>query len=99
MNPNGFVEAASRTSHTSIAILSNTIFSSLTRAMFTARKMFATSFGASAWRDADSLHDAPRDPVPAADDLRDARGRVAGIPGILALGRERQEEVLSRLQA
>ena len=50
MKPNGFVEAASRTSQTSIPIRSKTILSSLTSAMFTARKMFSTSFVASAAR-------------------------------------------------
>ena len=48
MKPNGFVEAASSTSQTSIPIRSNTILSSLTSAMFTARKMFSTSLVASA---------------------------------------------------
>ena len=50
MKPNGFVDAASRTSQTSMPIRSKTIFSSLTSAMLTARKMFSTSLVASAVR-------------------------------------------------
>ena len=54
MKPKGLVEAASSTSQTSMPILSNTILSSLTSAMLTARKMFSTSFVASAVRAADT---------------------------------------------
>jgi hypothetical protein len=50
MKPKGFEEAASSTSRTSIDIRSKIIFSSLTRAMLTARKMFSVSFAASAAR-------------------------------------------------
>ena len=48
MKPNGFVEAASITSQTSIPIRSQSWASSLTSAMFTERKMFSSSFVSSA---------------------------------------------------
>ena len=48
MNPNGFVAAASITSHTSIPIRSQSCASSLTSAMLTERKMFSSSFVSSA---------------------------------------------------
>jgi hypothetical protein len=48
MNPNGFVPAASMTSHTSTPSLSQTIAISFTMAMFTARKVFSRSFTSSA---------------------------------------------------
>ncbi len=50
MNPKGFVAAASMTSQTSIPIREKTIFSSLTRAMLTARKVFSRILAASATR-------------------------------------------------
>ena len=50
MNPKGFVDAASITSHALMSIFSNASVSSLTRAMFTARKMFSSIFVASAVR-------------------------------------------------
>ena len=48
MNPNGFVAAASTTSQTLIPIRSQSCASSLTRAMFTERKMFSSSLLSSA---------------------------------------------------
>ena len=48
MNPNGFVDAAPITSHTSMPIRSQSCASSLTSAMFTERKMFSSSFVSSA---------------------------------------------------
>ena len=48
MNPNGFVDAASSTSQTSISIRSQSCASSFTSAMFTERKMFSSSFESSA---------------------------------------------------
>ncbi len=48
MKPNGFVAAASITSHTSTPSLSQTIAISLTRPMFTERKVFSSSFDSSA---------------------------------------------------
>ena len=54
MNPNGFVFAASITSHISISIAEYTVLSSFTRAMFTPRKMFSSSFVASAARHEDT---------------------------------------------
>jgi hypothetical protein len=48
MNPKGFVAAAPMTSHTSMSIRSQSIASSLTRAMFTLRKMFSSSLVSSA---------------------------------------------------
>ena len=50
MNPNGFVFAASTTSHTSMCIRSHISASSLTRPMFTARNVFSSSFTISATR-------------------------------------------------
>ena len=48
MKPNGFVEAASITSQTSMPIRSARIASSFTSAMLTERKMFSRSFVSSA---------------------------------------------------
>ena len=48
MKPNGFVAAASITSHTSTPSLSQTIAISLTIAMFTERNVFSSSFTSSA---------------------------------------------------
>ena len=48
MKPNGFVPAARTTSHTSTSIASRITLSSFTSAMFTARKMFSSSFADSA---------------------------------------------------
>ena len=48
MKPNGFVDAASTTSHTSMPIRSQSWASSLTSAMLTERKMFSSSFVSSA---------------------------------------------------
>ncbi len=48
MKPNGFVDAASMTSQTSMFIRSQRIASSLTSAMLTERKMFSSSFVSSA---------------------------------------------------
>src|SRR4051812_37606857 len=48
MNPNGFVAAASMTSHTSTPSLSQTIAISLTMAMFTDRNVFSSNFTSSA---------------------------------------------------
>ena len=48
MKPKGLVEAASTTSQTSIPSRSQSWASSLTRAMFTERKMFSKSFASSA---------------------------------------------------
>ena len=48
MNPYGLVAAASTTSQTSMPIRSQSTASSLTRAMFTERKMFSSSFVISA---------------------------------------------------
>src|SRR6059058_648558 len=50
MKPNGFVLAASMTSQMSIPMAPYTIFSSLTSAIFTLRKMFSRSLLASATR-------------------------------------------------
>jgi hypothetical protein len=50
MKPNGFVFAASTTSHTSMFIRSHISASSLTRPMFTARNVFSSSFTISATR-------------------------------------------------
>src|SRR5665647_3893196 len=48
MKPNGFVAAASMTSHTSIFMRSQSMASSFMRAMFTLRKMFSRSLVISA---------------------------------------------------
>ena len=48
MNPNGFVAAALITSQTSMPIRSQSRASWLTRAMFTFRKTFSSSFASSA---------------------------------------------------
>ena len=48
MNPNGFVAAASMTSHTFTPSLSQTIAISFTSPMFTARNVFSSSFTSSA---------------------------------------------------
>src|SRR6201995_4273664 len=48
MKPNGFVAAASITSHTSMSMRSQSCASSLTSAMLTERKMFSSSFVSSA---------------------------------------------------
>ena len=48
MKPNGFVAAASITSHTSTPSLSQTIAISFTMPMFTERKVFSSSFTSSA---------------------------------------------------
>ena len=48
MKPNGFVAAASITSHTSTPSLSQTIAISLTSPMFTLRKVFSSSLTSSA---------------------------------------------------
>ena len=48
MKPNGLLLAASITSQTSMPMRSKTIFSSLTRAILTARKMFSVILTASA---------------------------------------------------
>ena len=48
MKPYGLVAAASTTSQTSMSIRSHSIASSLTSAMFTARKMFSSSLVSSA---------------------------------------------------
>ena len=48
MKPNGLVEAARITSQTSMPIRSRMTLSSLTRAMFTERKMFSSSLADSA---------------------------------------------------
>ena len=48
MNPKGFVLAARTTSQTSMSISVSTVFISLTKAMFTARKMFSRSLALSA---------------------------------------------------
>ncbi len=48
MNPNGFVAAASMTSHTSTPSLSHTIAISLTRPMLTLRNVFSRIFTSSA---------------------------------------------------
>src|SRR3990172_9728804 len=48
MKPNGFVAAASMTSHTSMFMRSQSCASSLTSAMLTDRKMFSRSFVSSA---------------------------------------------------
>ena len=48
MKPNGFVAAASTTSHRSIFIRSQSCASSFTSAMLTERKMFSSSFVSSA---------------------------------------------------
>ena len=48
MKPNGFVDAASTTSQTSMPIRSQSWASSLTSAMLTERKMFSSSFVSSA---------------------------------------------------
>ena len=48
MNPNGFVAAASITSHTLTPSLSQTICISFTRPMFTDLKVFSSSFTSSA---------------------------------------------------
>ena len=48
MKPNGFVAAASITSHTSTPSLSQTIAISLTRPMFTLRKVFSRILTSSA---------------------------------------------------
>jgi hypothetical protein len=50
MKPNGFVFAASTTSHTSMFILSHISASSLTSPMLTARNVFSSSFTISATR-------------------------------------------------
>ena len=48
MKPNGLVAAASMTSQTSTPSLSQTMAISLTRPMFTLRKVFSSSFTSSA---------------------------------------------------
>ena len=48
MKPKGFVLAASITSQTSMPMRSSTSFISFASAMFTERKMFSSSFAASA---------------------------------------------------
>ena len=50
MNPNGFVLAASITSHTLMSILWHISAISFTRPMFTARNVFSSSFTISATR-------------------------------------------------
>ena len=50
MKPNGFVFAASITSHTSMPILCDINAISFTSPMFTARKVFSSSFTISATR-------------------------------------------------
>ena len=111
MKPNGFVRAASTTSHTSMCIRSHISASSLTSPMFTARKVFSSSLTISATRveltgtivsiavpysAAGELGAVRRE---AADHLRHVVGLERRVARIDALGRERQEEVLARLQA
>lgn len=50
MNPNGLVEAAFTTSHTSISVRSKSSLSSLIIAILTQRQMFSSSFDDSATR-------------------------------------------------
>ena len=57
MNPNGLVAAASMTSQMSIPRRSQSIASSLTRAMLTERKMFSSSFVSSAGLGTGDAHD------------------------------------------
>ena len=57
MKPNGFVSAASTTSQTSTSMRSHSCASSLTSAMFTARKMFSSSFVISAASVDETRHD------------------------------------------
>ena len=111
MKPNGFVFAASMTSHTSMPMRSRTSFISLARAMFTARKMFSRSFAASATSGLDTGttfadrgavegdRDLLRGLVDPAHDLRDVLGVEALVAGVLALGREGEEEVAPALEA
>ena len=54
MKPNGFVAAASTTSHTSMPISWQRVDISLTSAMFTCRKVFSRSLASSAARQEDS---------------------------------------------
>src|SRR6266571_4822730 len=94
MNPNGFVPAASITSHTSSPSRSHIRATSLTSPMLTLRKVFSRSFTISAAR---VLVERPRH-VPAVgghspDDLRGVAGVVPGVPGVDPLRREGQEEV------
>ena len=110
MKPNGFVFAASITSHTLIPIWSRTSFISLTRAMFTARKMFSRIFAASATSGEETgttasiavaverHRDLERGRVHPADDLGDGLGVEGLVAGVLALGREGEEEVLPALE-
>ena len=76
MKPKGLVSAASSTRQMSIPIRSNTIFSSLTSAMLTPRKMFSVSFAASAVR---ALSAGTR-PQPKVADGAIAALKLAGLP-------------------
>ena len=111
MKPYGLVAAASITSQMSIPIRSVSSASSLTSAMFTARKMFSSSFVSSATSGVDDAHDLAADePVELlgavaaglgqpADHLRRVRERVVGAARVDALGREREVEVDAGAQA
>ena len=110
MNPYGLVDAASTTSQMSIPIRSARIAISLTSAMLTERKMFSSSFVSSAASGLDTrticvAHPAVqrRGAVGAlaghpADHLRRVAQRVVGPPGIDALGRERDVQVVADAQ-
>ena len=111
MKPNGLVLAAWMTSQTSMFIRSQSIFISLTSAMFTQRKMFSSSLDSSATRVEDTGTDVlERAAVErlrhlqarrreAADNLRDGLGVEALVARVLALGAEGQVEVHARLEA
>src|SRR3970282_1813033 len=113
MNPNGLVLAASTTSQTSMFILSHISASSLTSPMFTARKVFSSSFtisatrveltGTSVWiavpqSAADRAAQLQALRRQASDDFRHVVRLERRVAGIDALGREREEEVGPRLQ-
>ena len=111
MKPNGFVLAASTTSHTLMFIRSHISASSLTRPMFTARNVFSSSLTISATRVEltgtmvsmaravelrRELRAVGRE---AADDLRHVVRLERRVARIDALGREGEEEVDAGLEA
>ena len=111
MKPNGFVLAASITSQRSMPIASNTTFSSFTSAIFTPRKMFSSSFVASATRQEETgtsvaialpverhrLVAAPG--TVAAHHLGNVSDLALRVARVLALGREGQVKVCARLES
>src|SRR5229473_2252659 len=95
MKPNGFVAAASITSHGSTPIVRQATASSLASAMFTLRNVFSSSLAVSATR---GLEASNTEPViarysTATNHLRDVCGGEPPVARVYSLRREGEEEV------